>query len=115
MHARVSPHVQHLMKALDEVSPRALECAEELRVNTLLARVHFDLTLLKDGTEKIGGRRVGEAGDRSNVDPVPGGARASNARGVTSVSPLARSRGTTTTHWTLRRARVRRRTRTFTS
>src|ERR1017187_5218360 len=28
MHARVSPHVQHLMKALDEVSPRALECAE---------------------------------------------------------------------------------------
>ena len=63
MHARVSPHVQHLMKALDEVSPRALECAEELRVNTLLARVHFDLTLLKDGTEKIGGRRVGEAGE----------------------------------------------------
>ncbi len=63
MHARVSPHVHHLMKALDEVSPRALECAEELRVNTLLARVHFDLTLLKDGTEKIGGRRVGEAGE----------------------------------------------------
>jgi hypothetical protein len=63
MHARVSPHVEHLMRALDEVSPRALECAEELRVNTLLGRLHFDLTLLKDGTEKIGGRRVGEAGE----------------------------------------------------
>ena len=63
MHARVSPHVEHLMKALDEVSPRALECAEELRVNTLLARLHFDVTLLKDGTEKIGGRRVADAGE----------------------------------------------------
>lgn len=63
MHARVSPHVEHLMKALDEVSPRALECAEELRVNVLLARLRFDVTLLKDGTEKIGGRRVAEAGE----------------------------------------------------
>jgi len=63
MHARVSPHVEHLMKAVDEVSPRALECAEELRVNLLLARLHFDVTLLKDGTEKFGGRRVAEAGD----------------------------------------------------
>ena len=63
MHARVSPHVEHLMMALDEVSPRALECAEELRVNTLLARLHFDVALLRDGTEKIGGRRVAEAGE----------------------------------------------------
>ncbi len=63
MHARVSPHVEHLLKALDEVSPRALECAEELRVNVLLARLHFDVTLLKDGTEKIGGRRVADAGE----------------------------------------------------
>ncbi|MHB8380552.1 MAG: hypothetical protein ACYDB2_11710 [Acidimicrobiales bacterium] len=62
-HARVSPHVEHLMRALDEVSPRALECAEELRVNTLLARLDFDVTLLKDGTEKIGGRRVADAGE----------------------------------------------------
>ncbi|HVA53229.1 MAG TPA: hypothetical protein VNF05_06920 [Acidimicrobiales bacterium] len=63
MHARVSPHVEQLMKALDEVSPRALECAEELRVNTLLARLHFDTSLLRDGTEKIGGRRVADAGE----------------------------------------------------
>lgn len=61
MHARVSPHVQHLLRALDEVSPRALECAEEFRVNTLLARLHFDVALLRDGTEKIGGRRLAEA------------------------------------------------------
>ena len=63
MHARVSPHVQHLIKALDEVSPRALECAEEFRVNTLLARLHFDVALLRDGTERIGGRRLAEAGE----------------------------------------------------
>ncbi|MGB7104748.1 MAG: hypothetical protein WBD82_09145, partial [Acidimicrobiales bacterium] len=61
MHARVSPHAKHLHKALDEVSPRALECAEELRVNTLLFRLGFDVSLLKDGTEKPGGRRVAEA------------------------------------------------------
>jgi hypothetical protein len=62
MHAQVSPHSWHLRKALDEVSPRALECAEELRVNTLLHRLGFDVSLLKDGTEKPGGRRVAEAG-----------------------------------------------------
>jgi hypothetical protein len=61
MHAQVSPHAQHLRKALDEVSPRALECAEELRVNTLLSRLNFDVSLMKDGTEKPGGRRVAEA------------------------------------------------------
>jgi hypothetical protein len=61
MHARVSPHLHHLVKALDDVTPRALECAEEFRVNALLARLHFDVTLLKDGTEKIGGRRLAEA------------------------------------------------------
>lgn len=63
MHARVSPHAQHLMKALNEVSPRALECSEEFRVNTLLARLHFDVVLLRDGTEKLGGRRIGEVGE----------------------------------------------------
>jgi hypothetical protein len=38
-----------------------LECAEELRVNTLLHRLGFDVSLLRDGTEKPGGRRVAEA------------------------------------------------------
>lgn len=60
MHARVSPQIHHLERALDEVFPRALECAEELRVNVLLARLGFDTGLLRDGTEKLGGRRLGE-------------------------------------------------------
>ncbi len=62
MHARVSPHAHHLERSLDEVSARALECAEEFRVNTLIARVGFDAALLRDGTEKLGGKRLSEAG-----------------------------------------------------
>jgi hypothetical protein len=62
MHARVSPRAHYLLQALDEVSPRALECAEELRVNTLLGRLGFDLSTLSDGTEKLGARRLGESG-----------------------------------------------------
>jgi hypothetical protein len=62
MHARVSPHAHHLRRALSEVSSRALECAEELRVNTLLARLGFDVSLLCDGTEKLGARRLASEG-----------------------------------------------------
>ncbi len=62
MHARVSPRVEHLMKALDEVAPRALECAEELRVNVLVGRLGFDLAQLSDGSEKLGARRLAESG-----------------------------------------------------
>lgn len=62
MHARVSPHAHHLLRALDEVSPRALECAEELRVNTLLLRLGFDLSVLCDGSEKPGARRLASDG-----------------------------------------------------
>jgi hypothetical protein len=62
MHARVSPRVDHLMKALDEVTPRALECAEELRVNVLVGRLGFDLAQLSDGSEKLGARRLAESG-----------------------------------------------------
>jgi hypothetical protein len=62
MHARVSPRADYLVRCLDEVSPRALECAEELRVNTLIGRLGFDLTTLSDGTEKLGARRLAESG-----------------------------------------------------
>jgi hypothetical protein len=62
MHARVSPRADYLMRALNEVSPRALECAEELRVNTLISRLGFDVTTLNDGTEKLGARRLAESG-----------------------------------------------------
>jgi len=63
MHARVSPHQRLPLDVVGELSPRALECAEELRVNTLAARIGFDVNLLRDGTEKIGGRRLSETGD----------------------------------------------------
>lgn len=61
MHVRVSPH-----RSFDghrDVSLRALECAEEYRINTLLARMDFATVLLRDGTEKSGGRRIAEAAD----------------------------------------------------
>lgn len=67
MHARVSPYAHHMLRALDEVSPRALECAEELRVNTLLARLGFDLSVLCDGTEKPGARRLASDGSWSEA------------------------------------------------
>ncbi len=44
------------------MAPRALECAEELRVNTLIGRLHFDLALLRDGSEKVVGADA-EGGD----------------------------------------------------
>ncbi len=62
VHSRVSPHEAPWRANLADVDPRALECAEELRVNTLAGRLGFDVTLLCDGTEKEGGRRLGEAG-----------------------------------------------------
>ncbi len=67
MHARVSPHLREHYGALEDMSPRALECAEEFRINTLVARLGFDVALLRDGSEKIGGRRLGESGDWSEA------------------------------------------------
>jgi hypothetical protein len=67
MHARVSPHLREHYATLVDVSPRALECAEEFRINTLVARLGFDVSLLRDGSEKSGGRRLGEAGDWSEA------------------------------------------------
>ncbi len=63
LHARVSPHPRHLAEALVEVDARALECAEELRVNELLARLGHEVGLLVDGSERAGGERVAAAGD----------------------------------------------------
>src|SRR5580698_790951 len=67
MHARVSPHRIEHFGALDEMSPRALECAEELRINTLIARLDFDVALLRDGSEKNGARRIAEGDDWSEA------------------------------------------------
>ncbi len=63
MHARVSPVGFDWAEGLRDVSARALECAEEFRVNTLVSRVGFDLALLSDGSEKFGATRLATAGD----------------------------------------------------
>jgi hypothetical protein len=60
-HIRVSPHVRDHVVWRSDVAPRAIECAEELRINSLLGRMDFDVALLRDGSEKNGGRRLGEA------------------------------------------------------
>ena len=44
------------------VSARALECAEELRINWVLAQLGFDANALRDGSEKTSGVRVAERG-----------------------------------------------------
>ncbi len=67
MHARISPHLREHYGCLDGISPRALECAEELRVNVLVARLGFDVALLRDGSEKNGGRHLGARGDWSEA------------------------------------------------
>jgi hypothetical protein len=67
MHARVSPLARNARSALLVAHPRALECAEEFRVNVLLARLKFDVALLRDGTEKFGGRRLAESGNWSEA------------------------------------------------
>ncbi len=59
MHARVSPARPVVVEA---VSTRALECAEEYRVNLLLARQGFPVGALCDGSERAGGRQLGEHG-----------------------------------------------------
>jgi len=66
-HIRVSPYARGQSLGHVHVQPRAIECAEELRVNTLLARMGFATALLRDGSEKSGGRRIAEAGDWSEA------------------------------------------------
>ncbi len=67
MHARVSPHLREHYGALEDMSPRALECAEEFRINMLVARLGFDVSLLRDGSEKSSGRRLAEGDDWSEA------------------------------------------------
>ena len=58
MHARVSPHLLAHYGEIEEISPRALKCCEELRINTLIGRLGFNVSLLRDGSEKAGARRI---------------------------------------------------------
>lgn len=60
VHLRISPaHIEH-DGALGDVSERALTCAEELRVNTVLTRLGFETAELRDGSERLSGERLGE-------------------------------------------------------
>ena len=58
MHVRVSPHDVSPSALLSDVPSRALECAEEYRVNTLIARLGFPVSALTDGSEQTGGERL---------------------------------------------------------
>jgi hypothetical protein len=62
MHIRVSPHSSDHSPDDAEITSRALECAEEYRVNLLLSRLGFDVSQLCDGTERHGGQRLAESG-----------------------------------------------------
>ena len=66
-HIRVSPHVREHEVWRGDIEPRAIECAEELRVNSLLSRMGFDVSLLRDGSEKNGGHRIAGTGDWSEA------------------------------------------------
>lgn len=46
---------------------RALECAEEFRVNLLLTLLGFDVSLLCDGTERQGGHRLAQGEQWSEI------------------------------------------------
>jgi hypothetical protein len=63
MHARVSPLTPSMLEAFEDLEPRAVECAEEFRVNHLLGRVGFDLRELRDGSERLTGQRLADAGE----------------------------------------------------
>ncbi len=67
MHVRVSPHSYEGLESISDVHPRALECAEELRVNSLVSRLGFATMLLTDGSEKTGGRRLAESNSWSEA------------------------------------------------
>ena len=60
LHLRLSPPLGE-DPAQHGVSARALECAEELRINWLLQRLGFNAEALRDGSEKTSGQRLGEA------------------------------------------------------
>lgn len=60
VHARVSPLWRDIPGELRTVPPRLLECAEEFRVNTIVARLGLGVESLADGSERSGGRWLAE-------------------------------------------------------
>jgi hypothetical protein len=91
-HIRVSPYLREHTFLDADVTERALECAEEFRVNLILARLGFDVTLLCDGSERPGGKRLAQAGAWGEIvcfllAVLGTGAEGEFLRGVRSVQP----------------------------
>lgn len=65
MHAKVSPQPADLVRWVERrrASLEALTHAEEFRVNTLVKRAGFDVSVLTDGGETVAGERVTESGN----------------------------------------------------
>ena len=63
MHAKVSPGDRSPWLDRGVASDRALVSAEELRVNFLVEKAGFDISILEDGTEMNAGERIAERGD----------------------------------------------------
>ena len=92
MHIRVSPYLSEHAPLDPDVSERALECAEEFRVNHLLARIGFDTSLLRDGSERPGGSRLAAAGQWDEavcffLAVLGTGAESEYLRGIRSAQP----------------------------
>jgi hypothetical protein len=67
MHARVSPVGTDPFASWPDLDPRVVECAEEFRVNQLLVRNGFETSVLRDGSEKLAGLRMAEAGELAEL------------------------------------------------
>jgi hypothetical protein len=63
MHIRVSPHDVDTHLMFRDIPAQALDCAEELRVNELLARSGLPVGDLADGSERAAGERLARNGE----------------------------------------------------
>ena len=92
MHIRISPFRSEHAPLDAEVTERAIECAEEFRVNHLLTSVGFDTSILRDGSERPGGLRVASAGQWDEavcffLAVLGTGGEADYLRGIRSAQP----------------------------
>jgi len=58
VHVRISPHDASPSEIYPELPARVLQCAEEFRVNEMLRRLGFDVSILRDGSEKFGASQL---------------------------------------------------------
>ena len=63
MHAKVSPADKTVWIERGIATERAMTAVEEARVNFLIAKVGFDISILEDKTELTAGERISERGD----------------------------------------------------